>query len=87
MFPVSNEHTKIRLILLDFNDRRLLPVIIHGISSTGYQQGDLFHLLLPRRHLPSVIKKGTYLLLIITKRMSFICIGSIDDTDKLHFPE
>ena len=39
MFPVTDEHTKIRLILNDINRERILFAIIRGISSNGYQQG------------------------------------------------
>ena len=39
MFLVTDEHTKIRLLLNDINRERILFAIIRGISSIGYQQG------------------------------------------------
>ena len=45
LLPVIDEHTEIRRPLIDITKGSLLFVIISGISSIGYQQGDEFHLL------------------------------------------
>ena len=41
---MNDEQTKIKLLLIDINIGRL-TFVVHVISSTGYQLGDLFHLL------------------------------------------
>ena len=63
LLPVIDEHTKIRRLLIDITKRSLLFVIIRRISSIGYQQGDEFHLLGPRRRLHTIINKMTFLLI------------------------
>ena len=68
------------------NKGHLLFVIIHGISSIGHQKWNVFHLYDQEGVLKLLTWKHFYSL-IINKKMSFICIGSIYDGDKLHFPE